>query len=149
MGEAVLIVQIVTAVIYAATLITTIVIAFRQNKKADEIAMKQSRNDFFAEYTRRYQDIILHMPDEVFEGTAKVDGATLKYMQLYYDLCSEEFHLHENGLVPDDVWDNWKEGMEITTHIELYKKSWDRLKGNYTPDFYHFMERDVLKLRNE
>lgn len=142
-------VQIITAVIYAATLVVTIAISFWQIKNANEIAMKQSRNDFFAEYTRRYQDIILHMPDEVFEGTAKVDGATLKYMQLYYDLCSEEYHLHENGLVPDDVWDNWKEGMEITTHIELYKKSWDRLKGNYNPDFYHFMERDVLKLRNE
>lgn len=124
-----LIVQIIVAAIYAATLITTIVIAFRQNRKADEIAMKQSRNDFFAEYTRRYQDIILHMPDEVFEGTAKVDGATLKYMQLYYDLCSEEFHLHENGLVPDDVWDNWKEGMEITTHIELYRSRGTDLKA--------------------
>lgn len=52
-------------------------------------------------------------------------------------------------MVSNDVWDNWKEGMEITTHIELYKKPWDRLKGNYNPDFYHFLERDVLKLRNE
>lgn len=142
-----LIVQIIVAAIYAATLITTIVIAFRQNKKADEIAMKQIRNEFYAEYTRRYQDIILAMPDAVFEGTAKADGATLKYMQLYFDLCSEEYHLHQNGLVPDNVWDNWKEGMEITTHIELYKKAWDKIKGTYNEDFYLFMEREVLKLR--
>lgn len=142
-----LIVQIIVAAIYAATLITTIVIAFRQNKKADEIAMKQIRNEFYAEYTRRYQDIILAMPDAVFEGTAIADGATLKYMQLYFDLCSEEYHLHQNGLVPDNVWDNWKEGMEITTHIELYKKAWDKIKGTYNEDFYLFMEREVLKLR--
>lgn len=134
--------------IYAVTLITTIVIAFRQKRKADEIAMKQSRNDFFAEYTKRYHDIILHMPDEVYEGSAKAEGATLKYMQHYFDLCSEEYHLHENGLVPDDVWNNWMEGMEITTNVELYKKPWDLIKGNYNKDFYLFMERDVLKLRN-
>ena len=145
MEKANLIVQIIVAAIYAATLITTIVIAFRQHRKADEIAMKQSRNDFFAEYTRRYQDIILAMPDAVFEGTAKADGATLKYIQLYFDLCSEEYHLHENGLVPDDVWDNWKEGMEITTRVELYKKSWYIIKDNYNPDFRCFLERNVLE----
>lgn len=148
MEKANLIVQIVTALIYAATLIATVFIAFRQIKNANEIAMKQSRNDFFAEYTKRYHDIILHMPDEVFEGSAKAEGATLKYMQLYFDLCSEEYHLHEKGLVPDGVWNNWKEGMEITTHVELYKRSWDRIKGNYNKDFYLFMEREVLKLRN-
>lgn len=145
MEKAGLIVQIVTALIYAATLIATIVISVRQNRNANEIAMKQSRNDFFAEYTKRYHDIILHMPDEVFEGTAKAEGATLKYMQLYFDLCSEEYHLHENGMVPDKVWNNWKEGMEITTHLELYKKSWDRLKKNYNSDFKRFLEGDVLK----
>ncbi len=138
-----LIVQIVSALIYAAALF----ISIKQIRNDNQVAARQSQNDFFAEYTRRYHDIILAMPDAVFEGTAKAEGATLKYMQLYFDLCSEEYHLHENGLVPDDVWNNWKEGMEITTHLELYKKSWDRLKGNYNPDFYSFMERDVLKLR--
>ena len=88
------------------------------------------------------------MPDEVIEGTAKAEGATLKYMQLYFDLCGEEFHLYQNGLVPDDVWNIWKEGMEIITRVDLYKKSWDRLKSDYNDDFYHFMERDVLKLRS-
>ena len=147
MDTAGLIVQILSVLIYAATLIATIAISMRQNKNANEIALTQSRNEFYAEYTRRYQDIILAMPDQVFEGTAKAEGATLKYMQLYFDLCSEEYHLHQNGLVPDNVWDNWKEGMEITTHVELYKKAWDKLKGSYNQDFYLFMERDVLKLR--
>ena len=147
MNAANLFVQIVSALIYAATLIATIAISMRQNKNANEIALTQSRNDFYAEYTRRYQEIILAMPDEVFEGTAKAEGATLKYMQLYFDLCSEEYHLHQNGLVPDNVWNNWKEGMEISTRVELYKKAWNKLKDSYNQDFYFFMERDVLKLR--
>lgn len=117
-----LIVQIVAVVFYAATLITTIVISMRQNKNANEIALTQSRNDFYAEYTRRYQDIILAMPDAVFEGTAKAEGATLKYMQLYFDLCSEEYHLHQNGLVPDNVWDNWKEGWKSPPILSCIKR---------------------------
>ena len=149
METAKLIVQIVTTVFYAATLITTVFIAFRQIKNANEIAMKQSRNDFFAEYTKRYHDIILHMPDEVFEGSAKAEGATLKYMQLYFDLCNEEFQLYQKGLIPKDVWFNWVEGMVDTTKRDLYKKSWNIIKGYYNEGFYLFMERDVLKTRNE
>ena len=149
MQTANLIVQIVTTVLYAVTLITTVSIAFRQNKNANEIAMKQSRNDFFAEYTKRYHDIILHMPDEVFEGSAKAKGATLKYMQLYFDLCNEEYQLYKKGLIPEDVWLNWVEGMVDTTKRDLYKKSWNIIKGYYNEGFYLFMEREVLKTRNE
>ena len=149
METANLIVQIVITVFYAATLITTVFIAFRQIKNANEIAMKQSRNDFFAEYTKRYHDIILHMPDEVFEGSAKAEGVTLKYMQLYFDLCNEEFQLYQKGLIPKDVWFNWVEGMVDTTKRDLYKKSWNIIKGYYNEGFYLFMERDVLKTRNE
>lgn len=132
-----LIVQIVLAILYGVGLWI-----------AYSVAQRQSKNDFFAEYTRRYENIILAMPEDVFEGTAKVDGTTLKYMQLYFDLCSEEYHLHKKGLIPDDVWDNWKEGMEITTHVELYKESWHRIKDNYNEAFCHFMEKEVLKLGN-
>lgn len=48
-------------------------------------------------------------------------------------------------MVSNDVWDNWKEGMEITTHIELYKKSWYIIKDNYNSDFRCFLERNVLE----
>jgi len=63
MQTASLIVQIVLAVLYGVGLWMAYLTAIRQTKNANDIAMNQSRNEFFAEYTRRYQDIILNMPD--------------------------------------------------------------------------------------
>ena len=39
-------------------------------------ANKQNRLQMYAEYTRRYQDIFLKMPDDIIDGTAKVDAIT-------------------------------------------------------------------------
>lgn len=74
---------------------------------------KQRKLQMFAEYTRRYQDIFMNMPDDIYNGTAKIDTRTKRYMRLYFDLCSEEFHLWQNKEVPDEVWNLWVEGMQI------------------------------------
>lgn len=57
----------------------------------------------FAEYTRRYQEIILQMPDEIYLDTEIVNAHTLKYMSLYFNLCSEESHLWESGIIPSHI----------------------------------------------
>lgn len=143
-----LMVDIIAAGIYAAALITTIILSLWQNKKANKRALEQSRYAFFAEYTRRYQDIIIGMPNEVFAEAAKAEGATLKYIRLYFDLCSEEFHLHQKKLIPDDVWNNWTEGMKLTTKIRVYNTAWKILADSYNNDFKIFMEHDIFKETN-
>ena len=84
------------------------------------------------------------MPDEVFEGTAAINGTTLKYLQLYFDLCNEEYYIYHKGLIPDQVWDNWMEGMRITTKLQLYKQGWKGLSGDYNIDFYQFFEHEII-----
>ena len=40
-------------------------------KETKDIAKQQFQLQFFAEYTRRYQEIFLYMPDEIYAGNAK------------------------------------------------------------------------------
>lgn len=63
---------------------------------------KQMRLNFFSEYTKRYQDIILHLPltihSQDFDLKKLKDfepdkyDKTLRYMKVYFDLCSEELY---------------------------------------------------------
>jgi hypothetical protein len=32
-------------------------------------------------------------------------------MRVYFDLCFEEWHLHERRLIREDVWRVWDQGM--------------------------------------
>lgn len=138
-------VQAIIALLYAGTIMATLYVSVKEIKNLNRQSFEQNRKNFFAEYTRRYQDIILAMPDGVFAGTAGVNSTTLKYMNLYFDLCSEEYHLYQEGLLPDEVWYNWVEGMRVTTNLALYRQCWERLKGQYNEMFWKFFEREVIK----
>lgn len=113
-----------------------------------DTAMQQNKLQMFAEYTRRYQDIIINMPDEVYAGTIKMsDIKAERYMRLYFDLCSEEYHLWRNGQIPEDVWKQWKEGMQTATNQRHYKDAWNLLKGEYSHDFWSYFQREVIDWR--
>lgn len=116
---------------------------------AQRTANKQNRLQMFAEYTRRYQDIFLNIPDDIYNGTAKIDARTKKYMRLYFDLCSEEYHLWKAKVVPDNVWDLWLEGMQIACNHQIYKNSWDAIKGEYSREFWLYFERNVINYKKE
>lgn len=110
---------------------------------------KQRKLQMFAEYTRRYQDIFMNMPDDIYDGTAKVDNRTQRYMRLYFDLCSEEYHLWKEKVVPDKVWNLWVEGMQIACKHQIYKNSWDAIKGEYSREFWLYFEKNVINYNME
>ncbi|MGH7826749.1 MAG: hypothetical protein ACREQ7_16445 [Candidatus Binatia bacterium] len=63
---------------------------------------KQVKLQNFIEYTKRYQEIILNFPENINEQDFSFDGMpaeerdkTMRYMRAYFDLCFEEYTLHE------------------------------------------------------
>lgn len=110
---------------------------------------KQRKLQMYAEYTRRYQDIFMNMPDDIYNGTAEIDERTKKYMRFYFDLCSEEYHLWQEGFVKNKVWELWVEGMQIETDREIFHQAWDAIKKEYNPDFRNYFEENVIKCKYE
>lgn len=112
----------------------------KQLQHDSDLQRKQAQESFFSEYTRRYQDIILHMPAE------ESHPEWLKYVQLYFDLCSEEFHLQEMGLIDDKVWRLWVEGMQETMKQKSLRTAWKYPLGQlYTDEsFISFMDNTII-----
>lgn len=96
---------------------------------------KQRKLQMFAEYTRRYQDIFMNMPDDIYNRTAKIDTRTKRYMRLYFDLCSEDFHLWQNKEVPDEVWNIWLKVCKLLAITKYTKILGMPSKGNITKIF--------------
>lgn len=86
-----------------AALITIFVSSYWSSKTIKETqkrAKKQYEFQFFAEYTKRYQDLILQMPKDI--DTSSIYNKDIDvYMRLYFDLCSEEYYLHSEGVIDD------------------------------------------------
>ncbi|MBQ8058511.1 MAG: hypothetical protein IJ199_01665 [Prevotella sp.] len=106
---------------------------------------KQRKLQMFAEYTRRYQDIFLQIPDDMFDNkTGKLNLRIKKYMRLYFDLCSEEYHLWQEGEIPDKVWNIWVEGMQIACNNKTSRNAWNLLKGEYNREFWRYFQNNVI-----
>lgn len=81
----------------------------------------------------------------MYSGSAKeTDPEVMKSIVLYFNLCSEEYHLFKKGYVPDDVWDNWIEGMRITVGKPIYTDAWKTNAKDYNEDFRHFMNNQIF-----
>ena len=109
-----------------------------QQQKNQKWQEEERKFLFFSEYTRRYHDIMLHILSK--------DGNKDAYLHLYFDLCSEEYYLHEQGCLPEDVWNMWCDGMrhfmKVFDHQEVWNKKWSQ---EYNEEFCYFFNIKIIK----
>ena len=144
-------ISIISVLLSISSLVFTGLGYYKNRIHAQKLFNQTSANHnslLFAEYTRRYQEIIVLMPDSVYTGDAKsTDPNVMKFMSLYFDLCSEEFHLRQEGFIPDKVWENWVEGMRLTVKRPIYQTSWTILSQYYNQDFLKFMNHEIINYK--
>lgn len=122
----------------------------RFNNQQLELLNEQLKLNFFADYTKRYQEIVLQLPAWIYDkdfDTSKLDETTkaqiTKYVRVYFDLCSEEYHLYLNHKIDDAIWKNWEEGMKHALSLPVIQLEWKKVNNTmavYYPEFSSFME---------
>jgi hypothetical protein len=106
----------------------------------------------FADYTKRYQEIVLRFPEDVNEPTFKVVGRedyppTMRAMRAYFDLCFEEWYLHERKFIDQRIWAVWRGGMSTALSKPAFQQAWELI--NKDTDFGKSFENfiDCLQRR--
>jgi hypothetical protein len=149
-------VDITQVAIALLTLISIAIIFFfnrsqiRQLKKQFSIQIDQIKQGYFADYTKRYQEIILHFPENIntndFDLNIEANkDQIMRYLRVYFDLCSEEFFLHRNGYIDDKVWKEWEAGMVFAFNKPAFIQAWEVIKtdtGFYT-EFGDFVDAAI------
>lgn len=91
---------------------------------------KQLKLQLYADYTKRYQDITLNFPEDIntqdFSFAGRADYAsTMRNMRVYFDLCYEEWHLHNGlGLLPPELWASWEPGIKTAMSKPAFQQAW-------------------------
>jgi len=105
---------------------------------------KQLRLNFFAEYTKRYQKIILNFPESVNKKDFNINklskvsrDKTLRYMRAYFDLCSEEYFLWMHDDLDAETWKEWESGIKYAFTKPAFIQAWNiiKLDTKYYPAF--------------
>ncbi|WP_370477204.1 hypothetical protein [Tamlana flava] len=115
---------------------------------------KHLRLQFFSEYTKRYQEIMLNLPEDIMSddfNIKKLDkkdySKTMRYLRAYLDLCSEEYDLWLSGNLEERVWMNWEQGIRSKFSNKSFRRAWDRSSYDsfYYADFNSWMNNVILK----
>ncbi len=122
--------NIVLSIIAIVISIISIVLSFLANKRQNQLAV-------FSEYTKRYQDIMMH----IYSCRENKEV----YHRLYFDLCSEEYYLRKQKLVSEDIWEYWIYGMKMTVRDTCVQGAWVRDEVYYDkyPEFQKFFKKII------
>jgi hypothetical protein len=108
---------------------------------------QQLKQNFFTDYTKRYQEIMLHLPDKIFKNDVEYDDLdceTKCYLRAYIDLCSEEYYLKETKKIDKKVWENWEEGMKSAFSKTVIKKAWQNFDKSSYKDFARYVRDELI-----
>lgn len=115
---------------------------------------QQIKNQFFSEYSKRYQEILLNLPENInkgdfsFQALTKEDyNRTMRYLRVYFDLCSEEYYLHDKGHLNEVVWKEWRDTMRWTFSRKAIRDAWDIVRKDtmFYEKFTNFIDRELTK----
>lgn len=135
-----------------------LIITITNNRKQLQIFNDQLKLNFFADYTKRYQEIILNFPENINEAnfdyqtlSEETRNKTLRYMRAYFDLCSEEFDLWQAKYIDERIWNNWKGGIEYAFSKKSFKDAWKiiSLDTIYYPEFSKWVNEVMKQLENK
>lgn len=103
----------------------------------------------FMEYTRRYGEVLAAFPDGELAARAAFDEtppppspALTTAVLRYLNLCSEEFYMHQHGMLAPRVWRIWEGEIRRKLATPLLVREWAALQEEFVtfPEFRAFVE---------
>lgn len=139
----------ISTVIAILSLMGTSVFAIITLRSEADENRKLHKLTIFSEYTKRYNDIMLHMPEEIFAQETKLTKETHKYARLYFNLCSEEFYLKEHGLIDAEIWNNWNDGIITRMKSPVMQAEWNSFREEeYDKKFRKYIDNIIAQTSN-
>jgi hypothetical protein len=128
-----------------------VIISIIYSRKQLKIFDKQLKLNFFADYTKRYQEIMLHLSGDIFKDdfnfshlSQEKRNETLNYMRAYFDLCSEEHFLFIKKHIDEDVWKEWDEGIRASFKRKAFQDAWQQIDMKSYKGFTNYLIQEKL-----
>ena len=130
--------------------------AYKGLKSQLNVQNKQLKIQIFADYTKRYQEIIAKFPENINDQSfdlsklkIKDRNFLLRNMRQYFDLCFEEWYLDSGKLLDEEFWGLWKGGIITALSKPAFIDSWKiiKLSSCFGNDFEKFID-EKIKLVN-
>ena len=113
---------------------------------------RQVELQHFSDYTKRYQEIVIHFPEDINSPDFILAGRpdynhTMRYLRAYFDLSFEEWYLHSKNLINEDTWSLWRGGIETAQSKTAFQQAWELIEVDTRlgKEFEKFIDFNIKK----
>lgn len=129
------------------TLVVLVVGIWALWKQGERLYQQLSLRNY-ADYSKRYEAILVNFPNDIKASTFNLKGRPdyeqiMRFMRVYVDLSYEEWYLNKQGLVDGKMWESWKMGVEAMFSRPAFQQAWLVIKqdSKYGTEFAEFLEQ--------
>ena len=152
--DTILVITNLATIVGVIVAIAMLIITVKSLNSSVEQFNEQLQLNVFTDYTKRYQEIMLSLPESVndddfsfYNLKENEKEKKLKYMRAYFDLCSEEYFLYGQGKIGKDTWHEWNSGIKYAFSKAAFIESWQLIRpdSGFYPEFVKFAEKIISK----
>ena len=150
--------------------------SLRQSNQTAQDALKNKKTDYFSEYSKRYNDLILKLPGNFKTIGTRNDSGDFKYYETLdfnnhsyntgfngskklvpvirglFNLFSDEHYLYtDEEKVDKKIWNNWLEGMKMCLAYEAFQDVWLNIGSNsvYGDEYRNFIDNLISDIKDK
>ena len=148
---------VTVAHIAAVVGVVSVLVAMGATAAALRGVREQLRLQVFLEFTRRYNELVLDLPEGARDPrvdpdtVSRIDPAALRrFARGYFNLCSEEHFLQRQKKIEPTIWSIWCSGIDNVLRLSWLRSLWGELRVEYEPyrEFADFMDERVAQAGN-
>ena len=137
-----------------ATAVAALVVWKQVGSLSEQVKVQsdQLRLQIYSDYTKRYQAIVMGLPEDINSATFKLTSkrkdyaSTMRSLRTYYDLSFEQWDLHRRKLIDEESWKIWSGGIAAAMSKSAFRQGWKIAldsKTEYGKDFESFIQKLV------
>lgn len=99
---------------------------------------KIAQQQFEDSLAKEFRDLINKIPTKVMLGKSLTDEEFEKHFDElfhYFDLTNEQIILKNRNRISNDVWNDWKEGIEVIMNLPVFQKAWRKIENSKVNQF--------------
>jgi len=110
-----------------------------------------ARNERYARYVQRYEEIITHLPFGIFDEEneeIKIGDEQKVWLVAYIDLCSEELFDYLRGAIGGRIWKDWEKYIvSALTQSDPLKELFETYNETDYSDLKSLVEKKIAPRR--
>ena len=123
----------------------------RRNKKEIAVRRRSEQLQFYAYFWQKWDRVLESLPYGVFEMGFEPESdedkkALMVTLRSYFDLCAQEFFMHEQGVIEEAIWQNWARGLTGCMRLPIFKEAYTELNVSVSyPEFHIWLSKELAQ----